>query len=63
MNEKDYNSLLEELVNKKVKFLKIEPEEFMKFQPILMNFRQRKRIIGRAQPKGTVIYYYEDNNK
>ena len=61
MAAKNYQLLLEKLVKKQIDELKITPDEFMEFQPVLMNFRQRKRIVGQALPKGKILYHYKEN--
>lgn len=55
---KDYQDLLEQLVAGKIAELVIEQKEFMEFQPILMNFNQRKNIVGSAKRGGGIIYHY-----
>jgi hypothetical protein len=61
MASRNYQLLLEKLVKKQIDELKITPAEFMEFQPVLMNFRQRKRIVGQALPKGIILYHYKEN--
>ncbi|KRM06790.1 MAG: hypothetical protein ABF804_09725 [Liquorilactobacillus ghanensis] len=62
MEKRNYQELLNKLVNGELDELKIEPQEFMDFQTAFMNFRQRKRIIGIAQRHGTIYYHYRNNN-
>lgn len=55
---KDYENLLEQLRQGKVSELTVTPEEFMDFQPVLMKYRYRKSIVGKAQKGGGIVYYF-----
>ncbi|MFT8902596.1 hypothetical protein [Liquorilactobacillus nagelii] len=61
LEERNYQELLDKLVAGEIDEIKIEPKEFMSFQVALMNFRQRKRIVGIAHQQGIVYYHYNDN--
>jgi len=55
---KNYQDLLEQLATGKITELIVEQNEFMEFQPILMNFNQRKNIVGSANRGGKIVYHY-----
>ncbi|KRL97745.1 hypothetical protein [Liquorilactobacillus satsumensis] len=58
--EEEYQRSLEDLVAGKLDKLEVTAADFMKFQPVLMNFQQRKRIVGIAQRNGVITYHYEN---
>ncbi|KRL00252.1 hypothetical protein [Liquorilactobacillus capillatus] len=60
--EKNYQELLEQLVNGQVESLVITPKEFMDFQAAFMNFQHRKSIVGNAQRGGDIIYKREGSH-
>ncbi|GAJ27306.1 hypothetical protein JCM15457_2282 [Liquorilactobacillus sucicola DSM 21376 = JCM 15457] len=60
--EKNYQELLEQLMDEKIESLEITPKEFMVFQEIFMNFQHRKSIVGTAQRGGSIIYKREDKH-
>ncbi|WP_172187295.1 hypothetical protein [Lentilactobacillus kribbianus] len=57
---KNYQELLEQLVNKEIESFQINPAEFMDFQAIYMKFESRKRITGEADVNGVITYKYEN---
>ena len=59
---KDFSELLTQLVNGKIDFLEVKPEEFPNFQDVLMDFPERKQIIGTAHRGGAITYKYENGN-
>ncbi|MFK5676806.1 MULTISPECIES: hypothetical protein [unclassified Ligilactobacillus] len=56
---KDYKNLLEQLRQGAVSELTVTSEEFMDFQPVLMKYRYRKSIVGKAQKGGAVVYHFD----
>ncbi|AMV68579.1 Hypothetical protein ADU73_0167 [Pediococcus damnosus] len=56
---RDFSNLLEQLRQGSIKELTVEADEFPAFQPIYMKYEQRKRIIGKAQKNGKVVYHFE----
>lgn len=58
---KDYLNLLDQLRDGTISELVVTPDEFMAFQPVLMDFPDRKLIIGEAGREGKVIYRFEHN--
>lgn len=55
-----FEEKLQKLANGDIKELKISANEFMDFQAALMNFPQRKRVVGKALHGGTIIYSFEN---
>lgn len=48
-----------QLKNGEIETFTVEPADFMTFQTAYMAFEFRKRIIGKAEKNGTVIYHYD----
>lgn len=57
---KDYQQLLNELVNGELKELVIERDDFIAFRNIWQNHPEKDKIIGEARLGGSVIYTYKD---
>ncbi|GAA3609655.1 hypothetical protein [Secundilactobacillus similis] len=55
----DYTALMMQLKNGEIDTFTVEPADFMTFQTAYMAFEFRKRIIGKAEKNGTVIYHYD----
>lgn len=60
--ERDYQELLDQLREGTLNELEISTEEFMDFQKILMDYQQRKSIVGTAKRGGGVIYHFNSGN-
>ncbi|KRL37139.1 hypothetical protein [Liquorilactobacillus uvarum] len=60
--QKNYQELLEQLMNGQIESFEITPKEFMDFQDIFMDFQHRKNVVGSAQRGGNVIYKREDKH-
>ena len=60
---RDYLKLLNDLKDGVLDELPITAEAFQDFQPVFMDFPERKQLIGEAQRGGTITYRYENNKK
>jgi hypothetical protein len=56
---RDYLQLLNDLKVGAIDELTITVDEFQTFQPIFMEFPERKQVIGRADRGGTIVYRFE----
>ncbi|MEY8442451.1 hypothetical protein AALA17_07440 [Lactobacillaceae bacterium 24-114] len=56
MADRDYEQLLEDLHDGKIKEFEIKPEEFIEFQPIFHAYQFRTQISGEAHRGGTLTY-------
>lgn len=61
VNIKNYLEALNQLKDGSISELTIKANEFIDFQPILMNFSDRKLVIGEARRGGDIVYHFESN--
>lgn len=59
----EYQALLEQLQHGKISQLEISKEEFMQFQPVLMQFAKKKSVVGHAKRGGGAIFTFNDQSK
>ncbi|MBP2057609.1 hypothetical protein J2Z60_000780 [Lactobacillus colini] len=52
----DYEQVLDDLVNKKIKEYKVEAKDAFEFQKKLRQYGKRQDITGIAQRGGSIIY-------
>ncbi|MTV81993.1 hypothetical protein [Secundilactobacillus folii] len=55
----DYANLMAQLKAGQLNEFTVEPKDFMAFQRAYMNFESRKRVVGRAEKNGQIIYHYD----
>lgn len=58
---RDYLQLLNQLKDGSIDELKIKADEFQTFQPVFMDFAERKQVIGTANRGGEITYHFEKN--
>lgn len=57
--EKDYQSLLDQLVNQEIEEIEISREEFMSFREVWIHHPNRTQIVGEAHLGGSVTYRWQ----
>lgn len=60
--KEEYTALLDQLRDGEIETLTIDPSEFFVFQQAFMDYKTRKRIVGKAGNKGIVVYHYAQNS-
>lgn len=55
----DYANLMAKLKSGEIDEFTVEPDEFMTFQKAYMQFESRKRVVGRADKGGQIVYHYD----
>lgn len=61
--KEEYLQKLDDLQAGKIDKLAISKEEFMDFQPVLMQYPQKKSVIGHAQRGGGAVFYFVDQSQ
>lgn len=58
---RDFTDLMNQLKDKKLDQFEVGPDEFQDFQRAFMAFDTRKRVIGKANKGGKLIYHYDQD--
>lgn len=58
----NYEEILDDLRTGKLKEYDVDMDHFMDFQKVLMNYRYKKSIVGKAKRGGGAVYYFDSGN-
>ncbi|WP_395361622.1 hypothetical protein [Levilactobacillus parabrevis] len=56
---RDFTDLMNQLKDKKIEQFEVTPEDFPAFQKAFMAYETRKRVVGKAEKNGKLIYHYD----
>lgn len=57
--ERDFTDLMNQLKDKKIAQFEVTPADFPAFQKAFMAYETRKRVVGKAEKNGKLIYHYD----
>lgn len=60
--KEQYINLLNQLKNQEISSFEISPNNFSSFQAAFSEFESKKRVTGKANKEGKIIYFYNDQD-